>query len=62
MRDVWQELLDAVGAFDATSHMINRSVNEKQADYHSAHQHYYCIHTQIVLQNNFAIRHNSSVF
>ena len=57
MRDVWQELLDAVGAIDATSHMINRSVNEKQADYHSANRHYHCIHTQIVLHNNLAKRH-----
>ena len=62
MRHVWPELPDAVGAIDATSHKINRPLNENQADYYSGHWQYHCIHTQIVIDNNFTVRHISSGF
>ena len=51
---------DAVGCIDGTSHLIYRPQVENEPLYYSGHRHFYCLHMQVVIENNFYPRHVES--
>ena len=51
----WRDIPVAVGAIDATSHTIDRPI-EEQEQFYSGHRHTYCVHTQVIIDNTKRLR------
>jgi len=52
----WSEFPHTVGAIDTTPHEIYRPHTEPQRLYYSAHRHYHCMHTQLIIDNEGHLR------
>ena len=61
-RGNWENLADAVGAIDGTSHEIYRPMNEPQQQFYSGNRSYHCLHTQMVVDATGIIRYIESGF
>lgn len=53
MRGGWPDIPFIVGAIDGTSHAIYRPSNEDQAEFYSGHRHRHCMHTVVIMTNQF---------
>ena len=47
----WEEFPNVVGAIDSTPHEIYRPLIEPQRPFYSSYQHYHCMNTQLVMDN-----------
>ena len=52
----WEEFSNVVGAIDTTPHEIYRPLIEPQRPFYSGYRHYYCMNTQLVMDNEGHIR------